>query len=73
MKTQEHSGRPDTMFLGYFVYTLIAEKRAACASQRTVSGDVDTLFSAKVDNILLWQQRVVLDLVDSRHNGGLRE
>jgi hypothetical protein len=56
-----------------FIYTLVFEERRAGATQRAVGGNVDAFFLAKVHNFLLWAERVVLDLVHSRGDGGFGE
>jgi hypothetical protein len=73
MITQQNSGRLDAMFLGDLDDRLGAEERAARAAQRAVGHDVDALFLAKVDNLLLRERRVVLDLVDGGNDGGVGE
>lgn len=59
------------MLLCHVIDCLILEQRRACAAQRAVCSDVDALLLAQIDDLLLWQQRVVLDLVDRRGDGGL--
>jgi hypothetical protein len=71
--TQEHSSWPNAMFLRHLQHTLVLEQRRACASQWTVSGDVDALVFAEINDFLLGQQRVVFDLVDGGRDGGFCE
>ena len=52
---------------------LVLKQRGACAAERAVGGDVDALLLAEVDDLLLGEQRVVLDLVGGRGDGGLCE
>lgn len=70
---EKNGGRGDVMLLCDSDDALVLEERRACAAQRTVGGDVNALLLAEIDNFLLGQERVVLDLVGSRHNGGLGE
>jgi hypothetical protein len=73
MITQQHSRSLDAVLLGNLNHGLGSEERPARAAQGAVGHDVDTLVLAQVDNLLLWQRRVVLDLVDGRDDGGVRE
>lgn len=47
------------------------EQRASRTSQRTVRGDVNALFIAQVDNLLLWERGVVFDLVHRGDDRGM--
>lgn len=61
------------MLLSNLDYRLRAGDGAAGAAKGRVGHDVDVLVFAKVDNFLLGQLRVVLDLVDGGHDGGVGE
>lgn len=67
---QEHNGGSDAVLLCDLVDDFVLEQRRASATEWAVGGDVDALLLAKVDNLLLWAQWVVLDLVDGGDNGG---
>jgi hypothetical protein len=73
MITQQHSRRPNTIFLRNFKHPFVLEQRRPRAAQRTVRGDVYALVFAEIDNLLLRQQRVVFDLVDCGRDGRLGE
>ena len=73
MITQQHRRGLDAVLLGHFDHRLGGEQRSACAAQRAVRHDVDPLFFAEVDNLLLRQGRVVLDLVDCGDDGCMGE
>ncbi len=73
MVGEENCGRRDVVLLCNSNDTLVLEERRACAAERAVGGDVNALLLAEVNNLLLGQKRVVLDLVGSRNDGGLRE
>lgn len=73
MVGEENCGRRNVVLLCNGDNTLILEERGACASERAVGGDVNALLLAEVDDLLLRQERVVLDLVGCRNDGGLRE
>ena len=70
---KEYDGGTDAVLLGDLVDTLVLEQRRASAAQGAICGNVDALFLAKVNDFLLWAQRVVLDLVDGGDNGSLGE
>lgn len=71
MPAQQNSSRGNATLLCNGHNGLSSEKRATGAAQRAVSGDVNTLLVAEVNNLLLGQRWVVLDLVDGRDDGGL--
>lgn len=73
MPAQKNRRRSNTPPIGNLHNRRCREQRTPRAAQRTVRGDVNALFFAKVDNLLLWEGRVVLDLVDGRDNGRLRQ
>lgn len=66
MITQQHNRRPNIMLLRDFQHTLVLKQRAAGTSQWTICRDMDAFAFAEIDNLLLWQQRVVFDLVRGR-------
>lgn len=70
---EENGGRSDIVFLCHGDDTLVLEKRRPCATEGAVGGDVNALLLAEINNLLLGQERVILDLIGSRHNGGLCE
>jgi hypothetical protein len=65
MVAQQHTSSRDVMFLRDGKHFLLLEQRAASATKRTVSSNVNAFLLAKVNNLLLRQERVILDLVDS--------
>lgn len=71
--TQQHRRRAHTLPVGHLDDRVSRHERAARAAQRTVRRHVDALFLAEIDNLLLRQRRVVLDLVDGRDDGRLRQ
>lgn len=71
MPTQQDSGRSDAFLIGNLHNRRCGEQRATSAAQRAVSSDMDTLFFAEIDNLLLWERWVVFDLVNSRDNSRL--
>lgn len=71
MPAQQNCCRCDSLLLRDFNDGLCRKERASSASQRAVSSDVDALLLAEVDDLLLWQSRMVLNLVDCRHYGNL--
>ena len=71
MVAQQDSRGANVVFFRNSQNTLILEQRRACAAERAVGRDVDALFLAEVDNLLLGEQRVVLDLVGGRRDGRL--
>lgn len=70
---EEDRSSADTTLLSDLCNRIRSHERAASASKRAVSDDVDALFVAEVDNLLLGQGGVILDLVDSGDNLGLGE
>ena len=73
MPAQKNSRRSNTPLIRNLHNRRRREQRTPRAPQRTVRGDMNTLFFAKVDNLLLRERRVVLDLVDGWHDGRLRQ
>lgn len=73
MVAEQHGGRRDALSLGNLDHGLGAHHGPAGAPQGAVGYDVDALFLAQVDNLLLGQARVVLDLVDGGDDGGVGE
>ena len=73
MITQQHSRGLNAMLLRDLDDGLSREERAARAAERAVGHDVDALFLAQVDNLLLRQRRVVLDLIDGGDDGSVGE
>lgn len=73
MVAQQYNCWSDAVLLGNLVDDLVLEQRATGATQGAVGGNVNALLLAEVDNLLLWQQRVILDLVGGGDNCGLRK
>lgn len=73
MPAQKNSRRSNTSPIRNLHNRRRREQRTPRAPQRTVRGDMNTLFFAKVDNFLLREGRVVLDLVNGRDDGRLRQ
>lgn len=71
MPAKQNGSRRDTTLLGNLDDRLRREQGATRATQGAVSGNVDTLLVAEIDNLLLGQRGVVLDLIDGRGDGGL--
>ena len=69
MVAQENGGGADAVLLRNLIHFLVFEQRRSSATQRAVCGDVNALVLAEVDDLLLWQQRVVFDLVDGGGDG----
>lgn len=70
----EEDGRGrDALLLGYLDDGLRGHDGAASAAEGAVGLNVDALLLAEVDNLLLGKARVVLDLVDSGDDGGMRQ
>lgn len=63
----------NTTLLSDLSNRISSHERATSAAERAVSDDVDTLFVAEVDNLLLGQRGMVLDLVDGGDDLGLGE
>jgi hypothetical protein len=61
------------VFLRNLQHTLVFEQRRASTAQWTVRGNVDALVFAEINDLLLRQQRVVLNLVDRGRDGGFGE
>jgi hypothetical protein len=70
---QQDNSRPNIMLLRDFQHALVLEQWRPCTSKRAVRRDVNSLGFAEIDNLLLWQERVVFDLVRSRCDGRFRE
>lgn len=73
MPAQENSRRSNTPLIRNLDNRRRRKQRTPRAPQRAVRGDMDALLFAEVDNLLLRERRVVLDLVDGRHDGRLRQ
>lgn len=73
MVAEENSSSADTTLLSDLGNRVSSHERAASATERAVSDDMDTLLVAEVDNLLLGQRGVVLDLVDGGDDLGLSE
>lgn len=73
MPAQQHSRRLNTVLLRNLHHPLIPHEGAPSRPQRRVRHDVDTLLLAQIHNLLLRQQRVVLNLVHRRHDLRLRQ
>jgi hypothetical protein len=61
------------VFLGNFEHTFVLEKWRSRTAERTVRGDVDAFVFAEINHFLLWEQRVVFNLVHSGRDGCLCE
>lgn len=64
-------GRTNALLLSKLDHRRRRHDGATGTSKRAVSHDVDALFVAQVDNLLLRQARVVFDLIDSGNNLGM--
>lgn len=73
MVAEQNSASRNTLLLSNLDDRLAGHEGAASAAKRTVGDNVDALFTAEVDNLLLGKAGVVLDLVDGRDNLGHRE
>lgn len=73
MVTQQHSASRHIVSPRHLCDMLVLQQRTPGAPQRTIRRDVDALASAEVDHVLLWQIRVVFDLIDGRHGGDVGE
>ena len=73
MIAQEHNGRSYTVLLCNLINTLVTKQRASGATKWTVRRNVNAFLLAKVYDLLLWAQWVVLDLVDGGDNGSFGE
>lgn len=71
MPAQQNSGRSDASLIGNLHNRCCSKQRATSAAQRAVSSNMDTLFFAEIDNLLLRQRWVVFDLVHSRNDSCL--
>lgn len=67
---EENGAGRDALLLGNLDDRLAGHQRAASAAERAVGDNVDALFTAEIDNLLLGKAGVVLDLVDGRDNLG---
>lgn len=65
MVAEEHRRGADAAPLRNLHHGRRGKQRAACAAERAVGDDLNTLGVAEVDDFLLRQAGVVLDLVDS--------
>lgn len=73
MIAQKDVSWANMMFLRQFDYRLIGKQRTTRTAERAVGRNEDTLRLAELYNFLLRQQRMILDLVDSRHNISFRQ
>lgn len=71
MVAQQDGSRRNSLLLSNLDDWLGAHQRAACASQRAVGHDMNSMLPAEVNNLLLGKAGVVLNLVDSGDNGGV--
>lgn len=63
LPAQQYRAGFDVVLLGDFLHAFLLEKGAACTTKRRVGGNVDVFRLAEVDNLLLWEIRMVLDLI----------
>lgn len=73
MVAEQDSSSRNSLLLSNLDNGLGGHQRAACTAQRAIGHDVNTVFSAEINNLLLGEAGMVLNLVDGGDNGGVRE
>ena len=71
MPAQEYRRGGDIAFLGDLHNMFVLYQRAASASQRTVSCNMNPFVLAEIHYYLLWQSKMVFDLIDGWDNCGM--
>jgi hypothetical protein len=73
MIAQKYASRCNIPFLGNLRDRSLIHHRCSCATQWTICCNVDPFRFAEVDDVLLREGRVILNLIDRRHDRSVRK